>query len=217
MFIDKTGKPVINLKCDEMYSAVFRDGRARIEKDNLYGYIDRTGKMAIPFQYERCGDFKYGWALVGRSVMEGMNLTTYSGIIDTTGKQVLPMAYKVLNEDVVLPGWLLYTYKDPDYTYVNFNGADYSDVYRQYTRVASVEELLKPKAEDYTKHIVGDYANFEITDHHGERYRSPINNFGENFSIEDLGNGIVKVKFDQKASLDCISPLNGWTNNLQRD
>lgn len=202
MFIDKTGKPVINLKCDEMYYTLFRDGRARIEKDDLYGYIDRTGKMAIPFKYEDCGDFKYGWALVSRSVMEGMNFTTYSGIIDTTGKQVLPMSYKVLNDDEVLPGWLLYTYKDPDYTYVNFNGVDYSDVYRQYTTVASVEELFKPKAEDYPKYIVGNYANFDMTTQNGERYRSPLNNFGEYFRISDLGNGVVKLEFKQDASLD---------------
>jgi hypothetical protein len=134
--------------------------------------------------------------------MEGMNFTTYSGIIDTTGKQVLPMAYKVFNDDEVLPGWLLYTYKDPDYTYVNFNGVDYSDVYRQYTTVASVEELFKPKAEDYPKYIVGNYANFDMTTQNGERYRSPLNNFGEYFRISDLGNGVVKLEFKQDASLD---------------
>jgi len=213
MFIDKTGKAVINLKCDEMYAVVFRDGRACVEKDNLNGYIDRTGKVVIPYQYEIARDFKYGWALVGKSVMEGTSFPTYYGIIDTTGKQVLPMAYKVMNDNEVLPGWLLYTYKDPDYTYVNFNGIDYTDVYTQFTRVASVEELFKPKAEDYTKYIVGEYANFEITDHHGARYRSPINNFGESFSIEDLGNGIVRVKFDQKASLDGLVG-DGYVHNF---
>lgn len=202
MFIDKTGKTAINLKCDEMYYSVFRDGRARLEKDDMYGYIDKTGKVAIPFKYERAGDFKYGWALVGRSVMEGMNFSTYNGIIDTTGKQILPMAYKVLNENEVLPGWLLYVYEDPNYTYVNFNGVSYSDVYRQYTTVASVEDLFKPGAEDYPRFIICNYANFELTDQNGKRYRSPLNNFGEYFRITDQGDGIVKLEFKQKASLD---------------
>lgn len=202
MFIDKTGKPVINLKCDEMYYSVFKSGRARIEKDDMYGYIDKTGKMAIPFKFERAGDFKYAWALVGRSAMEGNNFTTYSGIIDTTGRQILPMAYKVLNENEVLPGWLLYVYEDPNYAYVNFNGVSYSDVYRQYTTVASVEELFKPKAEDYPKYLVGNYANFELTEMNGNRYRSPLNNFGEYFRITDQGNGMVKLEFKQDASLD---------------
>ena len=141
----------------------------QVEKDNLNGYIDRTGKVVIPYQYESAGNFKYGWALVGRSVMEGTSMPTYSGIIDTTGRQVLPMAYKVMNDNDVLPGWLLYTYKDPDYTYVNFRGIDYTDVYTQFTRVASVEELFKPTAPDYAKYIVGNYANFEITDQNGSK------------------------------------------------
>lgn len=202
MFIDKTGKPVINLKCDEMYYTVFSDGLANIEKDDMVGFIDKSGKMAIPFNYESAGDFKNGWALVSRSVMEGNNFVTYSGIIDKTGKPVLPIAYKVMNDDEVLPGWLLYTYEDPVYTYVNFNGVSYSDVYRQYTTVASVEELFKPKAEDYPKYIVGNYANFDMTDQNGNRYRSPLNNFGEYFSITDQGNGIVKLEFKQEATLD---------------
>lgn len=202
MFIDKTGKTVINLKCDEMYYTVFSDGLANIEKDDMVGFIDKTGKMAIPFNYESAGDFKNGWALVSRSVMEGNNFVTYSGIIDKTGKQVLPIAYKVMNDDEVLPGWLLYVYEDPNYAYVNFNGVSYSDVYRQYTTVASVEELFKPKAEDYPKYLVGNYANFDMTDQNGNRYRSPLNNFGEYFRITDQGNGLVKLEFQQEASLD---------------
>jgi len=145
--------------------------------------------------------------------MEGTSMPTYSGIIDTTGRQVLPMAYKVMNDNDVLPGWLLYTYKDPDYTYVNFRGIDYTDVYTQFTRVASVEELFKPTAPDYAKYIVGNYANFEITDQNGARYRSPINSFGESFGIKDLGDGAIKVQFDQKASLDGLVG-DGYVHNF---
>ncbi|MBQ3462209.1 MAG: WG repeat-containing protein [Clostridia bacterium] len=62
--------------------------------DNLYGYIDKYGKVVIEPQFEYAGDFSEGLACVGQSKsrnwgMSGLSTMTY-GYINTTGKLVIP-------------------------------------------------------------------------------------------------------------------------------
>lgn len=82
----------------------------RVEKDGKYGYIDKTGKVVIPFQYDGADRFFEGLAsvLVGAKLVD-VEVTVYGtggappvkklekqlvggkyGYIDTTGKMVIP-------------------------------------------------------------------------------------------------------------------------------
>ena len=48
----------------------FSSGRARFKLDGLYGYLDKTGAIAIPNKYWAAGDFDHGLAFV--QTKEGM-------------------------------------------------------------------------------------------------------------------------------------------------
>ncbi|GAU77391.1 WG repeat-containing protein [Fusibacter sp. 3D3] len=62
-FVDNTGKVVLDLSD---YDSVepFSEGRAVVEKDGKYGYIDKTGTVVISIQYESAGNFSAGKASV---------------------------------------------------------------------------------------------------------------------------------------------------------
>ena len=61
-YIDGEENTVLKISCD--LANEFHEGLARIMKDNLYGYIDRTGKEIIPCQYLKAKDFSNGFAIV---------------------------------------------------------------------------------------------------------------------------------------------------------
>lgn len=61
-YIDNTGKPISS----ETYLNVrqFHNGRAAVERDHKWGYINRKGKEIIPIQYGYADDFSDGLCLV---------------------------------------------------------------------------------------------------------------------------------------------------------
>ena len=65
-FIDQAGEVVLTVTSANMGNG-FYDGLAYISRDGMYGYIDREGKMVIPFQWEYATDFHNGTAMVKRS------------------------------------------------------------------------------------------------------------------------------------------------------
>lgn len=82
----------------------------RVEKDGKYGYIDKTGKVVIPIQYDSAGPFSEGLApVVVDAKLVDVEVTEYGtggappvkkvekrlvggkyGYIDSTGKMVIP-------------------------------------------------------------------------------------------------------------------------------
>jgi hypothetical protein len=53
-----------------------------VQQDNKWGYLDKTGKLIIPFKFDGAGDFSEGLAAV--------SLKEKTGYIDKTGKFVIP-------------------------------------------------------------------------------------------------------------------------------
>jgi len=51
-------------------SSNFSDGLACVEKNGLYGYIDRTGATVIPFRYENASDFNDGLAFADNMLID---------------------------------------------------------------------------------------------------------------------------------------------------
>src|SRR6266513_1958263 len=59
-----------------------------VQKDGKSGFIDRTGKVLIPIQFDSANNFHEGLALV---TMSGKK-----AFIDTTGKSVFNAAYDIV-------------------------------------------------------------------------------------------------------------------------
>ena len=69
-------------------------GLARVEKNDKYGFIDKTGKVVIPLEYDDAWNFKEG--LAQYDFKEGLAKVKKDdkwGRIDTTGKVVVPLKY----------------------------------------------------------------------------------------------------------------------------
>lgn len=126
-FIDKAGKVIIPLSYSS--AGVFSEGLASAYKDGKCGYIDKTGKMVIPFKYDGGEPFSEGYAQVsldgnfyidktGKKISkeyhvtypfkDGVAVVRYnakSGIIDKTGKEILPCKYRIvesISEGIIL-------------------------------------------------------------------------------------------------------------------
>jgi tetratricopeptide (TPR) repeat protein len=74
--------------------------RLRVKKDRKFGYLDNTGQLAIPLQYDSAGKFSEGLApvTVGAKWRGDVLLGGKDGYIDTTGKLVLPAEYDIARE-----------------------------------------------------------------------------------------------------------------------
>ena len=81
-FVDSLGEVAIALPADVQYAESFYDGRARILRDSLHGYIDRQGVEVIPTVYTLGFHFEGG---VARVVHEAK-----TGLIGPDGNWVLP-------------------------------------------------------------------------------------------------------------------------------
>ena len=70
----------------------FSDGMARVTDENLkYGFIDKTGHLVIPCQYDDAGDFSEGFAWVQDESLK-------YGFIDKTGALVVPCQYEYVSD-----------------------------------------------------------------------------------------------------------------------
>lgn len=117
-YIDTKGKTVINLPANSL-AYDFSDGLAAVKKDEKVGYIDKTGKTVIPFEYTRGNPFYNGIAYVSR---DGEH-----GLINKKNEEVVPLG----NYSTVISG------SGDDVTYV-FDGNEYD----------SYGKLVKSEAEE---------------------------------------------------------------------
>lgn len=99
-YIDQTGQEVLPIKCTEV--GEFDSGIARIKMGNLWGFIDEKAQIVMKPTYSFIGEYnEYGKALVnkgGRLDGNGHIAGGTFGVIDRTGKELIPCKYKVLME-----------------------------------------------------------------------------------------------------------------------
>jgi len=112
-YIDTNGKEVIPLKYT--YTIPFSEGLAAVRNDeSKLGFIDKTGKQIVPFIYEDTDSFQNGYAIVEKreNIFTDILMSSlasfdsdynYSseeyGVIDKTGKEVIPCKYKMIYSD----------------------------------------------------------------------------------------------------------------------
>lgn len=86
-FIDKTGEIVIDLTKEKKYDNYkdFSEGIAVVEKNGMYGGIDKKGKEVIGVKYEKMGSFSEGLAYAQK---DGK-----FGFLNKSGEVVIPFIY----------------------------------------------------------------------------------------------------------------------------
>ncbi len=90
-------------KNDEPYSAsnLFHNGLLSVcNLDNYCGYINQDGEVAIELKYSHTSDFVDGYAQV--------SFASKLGVIDTSGKEVIPLQYDYAGHRADL-GYLMYS------------------------------------------------------------------------------------------------------------
>jgi hypothetical protein len=85
--INSQGVELIQPKYDEIGSPSFSNGLIAVKLGNSWGYVDFTDKVKIPInlKYDFVGEFKNGYANVGKNKKEGL--------IDVSGKEIYPPKY----------------------------------------------------------------------------------------------------------------------------
>lgn len=89
-YMDKEGNMAIDFRfSDEDDTGNFSDGLTKIKINGKYGFIDKTGKIAIEPQFVRAEDFSEGLAVVSvKNKYDKYECEKY-GYIDKTGKFVI--------------------------------------------------------------------------------------------------------------------------------
>ena len=67
----------------------FSNGFAKVTKDGKTGYVDNTGKIVIPLEYDWIDEIKNGYAKVGM----GEDKNIKYGLVDINGEVVIPLIY----------------------------------------------------------------------------------------------------------------------------
>jgi hypothetical protein len=89
-FINKIGQKVFEI-APKMSASNFSEGLARIEINDLYGFIDTTGKIVVQPEFPEAEDFTEGLARVSTQS------STYYGFINKSGEISIPPKYKDAN------------------------------------------------------------------------------------------------------------------------
>jgi len=89
-YIDVSNKVVIDFQFD--YARSFKHGRAIVLKGDFYGVINKEGEFVIPPHYYDL----IAYELEGRQHYISRDSTFFQGIIDTTGKEILPHRYSYI-------------------------------------------------------------------------------------------------------------------------
>lgn len=92
--IDVNMKTKFTLK-DVQEVSIFKEGLASVKQADKYGFINKTGKVVIPCQYDDVLFFSEGLCAV--SITKQMNDSTYSEwtYIDATGKTAIDSVFEV--------------------------------------------------------------------------------------------------------------------------
>ncbi len=109
-FIDRAGKITIRTDSREYHAnGMFSEGLASVRAGNKLGYIDRTGRLVIPAEFDEAREFSEGKALVSKDGAWGF--------IDRAGRVVVPLKYAyassfseglaavTTSRDRTVPGW----------------------------------------------------------------------------------------------------------------
>ena len=204
VFIDESGKVVAKIPF-EAYSKIrsFRNGRAIVSKNDLFGAIDRNGNEVIPLKYAFIGDFSENRA---RFLENGR-----MGYIDEMGKIVIkpqfdPGQYKYYSymgvfhfDNADFSEGLAAVNKNGEYGYIDISGT---------TVIPFKYTFARPFKNEFA--VVSENNKIVFINKRGERQLSTEYQFAFNFSegfavvghddkfgfIDQRGNEITDIIFE---------------------
>lgn len=97
-------------KYDDIY--VFKDKRARVRKNKLFGIIDNKGKEILSCIYKSSDNYRFG-------LCQLTDKNNKEGIVDLNGKIVIPFVYDKLNQ-MQIEG-VIQAKKNGKCGYINYN------------------------------------------------------------------------------------------------
>lgn len=89
--LDTNGKEILPLKYDKI--GFESNGLMAVKMMNKYFFINRKGERIIPKKFDAANDFENGVAVVGKTVFKDNKPKLLYGIIDTSGKEIIPLIY----------------------------------------------------------------------------------------------------------------------------
>ena len=93
----KEGYSTVSCLNEEGLSMVTKPGNKKTS--DLYGFVNRQGKVVVPFKYAVARDFSEGLAAVCKIV--GKSDQLLCGYINASGKEVIPLKFEDLPDDFV--------------------------------------------------------------------------------------------------------------------
>lgn len=102
---DKVRYGLINTKSEDILPPIFQllklseSGLYKFKMNEMFGFVDKNGNIAIPNRYHRIGKFEENLAVVTVK-MDGTNGRNHYlyGFIDNNGKEVLPPVYEYMGK-----------------------------------------------------------------------------------------------------------------------
>jgi hypothetical protein len=91
--IDREGKKIIPIKYD-LVDYDIKSNLVLVQLNDKYGFVDLAGKEVVSPRYANADSFKNGFAIVADEFSTGTRL----GVIDSTGKTIIPLIYKSISE-----------------------------------------------------------------------------------------------------------------------
>lgn len=92
--VKKGNKEYLLSKKNNLYDVMTtfnKEGLTKVTKNDKYGFINESGEVIVPLEYDYAGDFSDGMAEVCRKGKYG---DCHSGYIDKTGKVIVPLIYR---------------------------------------------------------------------------------------------------------------------------
>ena len=165
--IDSTGKVIT----DAIYTEIIIGDIIKLEKDGLWGIMNKDGKMISGFVYDYINDYYNGLAKFSKNDLDGF--------IDPKGEEIIPAKY-VIAEDFKKDSTEVY--ESGKIYYINKKGEKLSE--GKFNKVRKQTEKISIASVD-----IGDYYIEGLIDTTGNGIFSKIYN-----EIEDFNDGIAKVR-----------------------
>lgn len=108
---NRTGKMIVSSDYETDYNDYGHEGIIKVMKDDLFGFIDKEGKMISPCVFNEAEDYHDGYAIVSKGEKWG--------VIDRNGKETIPLKY---DEVFCFNNGLAVVYKDGKLGFVDVNG-----------------------------------------------------------------------------------------------
>lgn len=170
----------LNAKYERIWP--FDRGLAMVRNNSRYGFVDTLGRVAIPLIYTGARSFKNGYAVVTK----GTGDEGRSGLIDRTGREVLPFVWNDLGavgREGVAVGWR----KTPE------GGRSYAIVDTLGHEIPLKYDLCRDFARGMAVVGIGDYQE-EIIPISGKKMQVFVGKCGY---ITPDGKEAIPVQFDE--------------------